>query len=77
MKTKALANKDKDMLRKEKIANGKMNKNQQKKADNNKYIESNGRHDVNEMIVTDVAMMSVFNTENKKMERIKKLGAIF
>jgi hypothetical protein len=31
-----------------------------------------GRHDINTMVVSQVAMMAVFNAENKKMEDIKQ-----
>ena len=38
-----------------------------------KYVASKGTHDMANVQKSDVAMMTVFNVENKKMEEIKKM----
>jgi hypothetical protein len=51
----------------------KMSKSQNKAIEMAKYIPRLGSHDMAAVQVSDMAMMSIFDIENKKMEGIKKM----
>lgn len=55
----------------------KISKAENRQIERAKYHPKNGSHDMATMGKSDVAMMTVFNTENQRMEDIKKMKAFF
>ena len=54
-----------------------MNKRDDRAIQKAKDIPKKGAHDINTMSVSNVAMMTVFNIENRKMEEIKQQKEVF